>query len=519
MPRKAQQRVSGAVDEPNLVLPLATSYNERGVAGYTHTVTNSEDQRKINCFYEVVKNSATGKGTLTLSKRPGISSGSAKTFGTSGQTAYLVQDVFRTDIASEDGVVIFNKASGSNISRSSVSTNNTNIFNSASYAPGFSDITAISNANYVVVQLVPVLSTGSSQQVFFASSIDVVAGNPWTQITDGDFTGGQQLGKMEFLDGFAFILLASNSIINSDSNSLANWTASSFLAKQIRQDYAVGLARLSNRLLAFGGETVEAFYNAGNTAGSPLGRIPQLHQRIGLIPMNATGIGGGHYYCTIGEKIYFVGRFANNSNAGLFTFDGQNFIKISSSYMDKILSEKSSALYSVNSVIINDIPMVAISTTSYGTSPYSALLYSPSWNEWFEWNSTVFSTVNNGKYFLGLGSNQHHIYSFASSDNWQDDGTSYSSSIQFKLPTNGASTKFMPMYGVDADTDTGGLANTLTAEISTDDCVTFSTLGTIDLTQDRKVLFEGGSFTKAWMRLSNTNSRPYRIHNFLARIE
>jgi hypothetical protein len=77
----------------------------------------------------------------------------------------------------------------------------------------------------------------------------------------------------------------------------------------------------------------------------------------------------------------------------------------------------------------------------------------------------------------------------------------------------------MLMYGVDADTDTAGLGNTLTVELSTDDSQTFSTLGTIDLTQDRKILTRGGSFRKGHIRLGNTNSRPTRIHNFLARIE
>jgi hypothetical protein len=73
------------------------------------------------------------------------------------------------------------------------------------------------------------------------------------------------------------------------------------------------------------------------------------------------------------------------------------------------------------------------------------------------------------------------------------------------------------MYGVDADKDT--VTNNLTVEISTDDCATFSTLGTIDLTQDRKVLMRGGSFRKAHIRLGNTNARPARLHSFLARIE
>ena len=75
----------------------------------------------------------------------------------------------------------------------------------------------------------------------------------------------------------------------------------------------------------------------------------------------------------------------------------------------------------------------------------------------------------------------------------------------------------MPMYGVDADTDTS--TNSLTVEISTDDSKTFSTLGTIDQTQDRKVLFGGGSFRKAHIRLGNTNARPSRIHNWVSRIE
>src|SRR5690349_4912110 len=76
------------IEDPNVILPLASSYNERGVAGYTHVVTNAEDQRKINCFYEVAKNPMTGKGTLTLSKRPGVVS--PLNVGTSAQNVYLI---------------------------------------------------------------------------------------------------------------------------------------------------------------------------------------------------------------------------------------------------------------------------------------------------------------------------------------------------------------------------------------------------------------------------------------------
>src|SRR5258707_7606423 len=87
--RKAALRASGAIDEPNVIIPLASSFNERGIAGFTHSVTNSEDQRKINCFYELAKNAATGKGTLTLAKRPGVTKDS-NSYGDSTQVPYLI---------------------------------------------------------------------------------------------------------------------------------------------------------------------------------------------------------------------------------------------------------------------------------------------------------------------------------------------------------------------------------------------------------------------------------------------
>src|SRR5258706_12621731 len=89
MPKKAALRASPAIDEPNVIIPLASSYNERGITGYTHAVTNSEDQRKVNCFYELSKNATTGKGTLTLAKRPGVTI-DANSYGSSTQDTYLI---------------------------------------------------------------------------------------------------------------------------------------------------------------------------------------------------------------------------------------------------------------------------------------------------------------------------------------------------------------------------------------------------------------------------------------------
>lgn len=510
--RKAALKASGAVDEPNVIIPLASSYNERGVAGYTHSVTNSEDQRKVNCFYELAKNAMTGKGTLTLTKRPGVTI-DANTYGTSAQASYL--SINAPSTAASYPAIFYTLNAGADIKVSTSAFTRTILSSAFSLRPTYVDVTSISNAATVVLQMVNI-STQTAHSVSYVSVSDLSAGNAWTAITDVDFTSLQHTGKMEHMDGFAFIMAANNLIWNSDVNSLANWTATSFLAKQMQQDRPVGLAKLGPRLLAFGENTVEVFYNAGNTAGSPLGRLTHLNQRIGLAVMIQTSAGGTHYYATSEDKIYFVGRKAGLSSLGLFSFDGQNFTKISSPYVDKILSEESASLFSVNTIGFNGQAAIAVCLTAPTTSPQRSLLFFPEWREWFEWTSSIFSPVNGGGYHLGITS-PHKLYTFSTSDNWQDDGTSYAWSTQFKLPMNGASRKFMLMYGVDADKDAS--ANNLTVEISTDDCTSFSTLGTIDQTQDRKILFRGGSFRKAHIRLGNTNARPSRLHQFLARIE
>jgi len=521
MPRKAALNVSSSIDEPNIILPLASSYNERGVAGFTHAVTNSEDQRKINCFYELSKNALTGKGTLVLSKRPGVSDSSGGAgWGAATQGVFLIiTEPTTSTIGKQARNVppwVINNV-GTDI-RASSATVDTVVLAGVlgGLYPAYIDKTIISGVETVVLQLSPSVAPISQvQRVFYSSTIAT-----WTEITDADFTAIIHRGKMEHMDGFAFILGADNKISNSDINSLANWTASNFITKQVVQDIPVGLAKLNNQIVAFGEDTVEMFYNAGNTTGSPLLPIRHLHQRVGLV--NAKFQSGGHYYAIQGNRMYFVGcRAGGIHSAGVFVYDGQNIEKVSSPHIDKILSELANetlVLQSVNSFGFHGQAAISFLLTQPNLTSQRWLMFFPEFKEWFEWTSAVFSPINSGEHFLPCGANlKDKIYNFPSSDNWQDSGTSYAWSTQFKLPTNGSSRRFMPMYGVDADTDT--TTNDLTAEISTDDCSTFSTLGTIPLNQDRKVLFRGGSFRKAHIRLGNTNARPVRIHNFLARIE
>jgi hypothetical protein len=402
---------------------------------------------------------------------------------------------------------------------------------SEAWLPLFVDKTYISNVETVVIQLKLGNQSPPKEKVFFCSAS---LGAGFTQITDADFvspySGVAGVGKIEHMDGFAFELLSNNIIINSDLNSLANWTSTNFITKQITADKAMGLMKFKNQILAFGSHTVEAFYNAGNATGSPLSSIKQLASRTGLAPTG--GAGGSNYYAILGEKLYFLGRQSGSSEdrsdqtalsmAGLFSYDGSRYEKVSNRAIDKIISERlaSKLYFGMFSFGFHGKDAIAILLTN--PDPISTtqtwLMYFPEWNDWFEWNSTKFSPRNNGSFFMPTGTDQSKLYNFQINDLWQDAGTTnYTMQTQFKLPQDGHHRKRMAEFGVLADT--ARATNMLSVEFSDDDYVSFINIGAIDLARNIKTLNRGGSYRQRAVRLSSTNALETRLSAFVARIE
>lgn len=494
----------GSILKPNVSIPLAASFNTRGLTGYTTSLVDRTDQIKTNSIYEPVQNSMTGQGTLYLAKRPGVDIG-ASSLGASTQASFLVIRAPSATVIDLANTWLFN-VDGSNVRVSSTSTNTTiTAVTAAGFEPTYADHTHISGTEYVVLQ---VRGSTFTQEVWYSSAIAT-----WTQITDGDFTGLTLCGKMEFLDGYAFVLTSLNRIVNSDLNSLANWTANNYITKQITQDIPLGLARLGSQIIAFGEDTMEVFVNAGNATGSPLQTVKPLHQRVGLKSPNI--VDTTHYYATLGGKLYFVGREGGTLALGVFAYDGQRAHRISTPFIDKIIRERQH--YSVNTIApYQGRAAIAIGLNSTTDGSQRTLIYYPDWNEWFEWTSAVWSPVNSGRFHIGVGTNlQHKVYFFTT--DWQDDTTDYSMIHQFQLPSDGNHRKFMPMCGIQGDTARS--ASSLSVQFSDDDGVTWSTARTIDMTSLEKMLTRCGAYKgRRMVRLTHTANLDCRMEKFLARV-
>lgn len=490
---------------PNLRLNLATSYNARGIQGFTNVVTNALDQRKINSIYQPITNAVTGGQTLYLAKRPG-SDNSGQTYGASGQVAYLVHHAPAT-FGSGTDVWVFS-TNGNDI-RASNTTTTTVIQTTAGVHPAYVDRTAISNSDTVVVQLRNG-STGA-QRVYYSTAIGT-----FTEISDTDFTGLSHRGKMEFIDGFG--LIADNTakaIYNSDLNTLSAWSADNYLAKQIVQDDTQGLARLGQQLICFGTETAEVFFNRGYDVGSPLGRLPEYFSRIGLDSQIVAGY--THYYATLQNRIYFVGREAASISLGAYMYDGAKFEKVSTPAIDAILTENSGSNFSVNKITFSGKEAIAFALDATTAATQRWLMFFPAWKEWFEWQSTVFTPVNNGEWFLGTGTNQHLLRRLSrSTSNWQDAGTDFTWTHQFKLPSKGNKRQFMSMFGVVGDTARS--ASTLNVAFSDDDWQTIKAARTIDMTSANKMLTRCGSYRSRGVRLTHTANLDIRLEQAVARV-
>lgn len=491
------------ITEPNVVVPLANSYNSRAIAGFTNVITSGIDQRKINSMYEPVINAISGQSTLYLIKRPGVAD-VGSTYGTSGQVAYL-WDVAAGALASTAANRwVF--STSSNDCRVSDASNTTVILTSAGYAPAFVDKSFITSTDTMVVQL---RHTNGTQRVFYSNAIGV-----WTEITDSDFTTLAHVGKMEFLNGRAYILSRTGArIYNSDLNSLSAWSATSFLTKQVVQDISTGLARFGDQIIAFGESTMEVFRDVGNPTGSALEAQTDLAQRVGLPSTVVTG--QRHYYTRVGQHMFWRG----SNPIGVFAWDGQKVEKVSTPTIDKILAERQH--YFVSSMDISGQTAVVIGLDLPSATTQRALLFFPEWKDWFEWNSTVFIPQSSQRMMdvcLGVGTNQHKLYQISStSDNWQDAGTNYAFTHQFKIPKQGNALDRMSMFGVAGDTARS--AQSLSVEFSDDDYQNFQTARNIDMTSPEKTLFHCGSYkTSRIARLSYTGSLGVRLKDALARI-
>jgi len=507
---------------PNVSFPFAVSNDQRDLPAYTE-LTDGTDQRKLNVVSTLIQNGVTGSAKLKLVKRPGgYLHSSAFGDGNSSGLTYHLTDSTGADLFTCD-------STGGGVSVAA----NGGVWQSLIAGPSlqttaFADQTSITGALQNVIQSRST-SAASGQRVFYG---DTAAG-VWTEINvvSANFAALAHVGKMEFLDGYPFILTTTNRVYNGVLNTLGTWnTGTDYLTKQIEQDTPVGLARYGKQILVFGMDSFEVMYNAGNATGSPLATSPQLAQKYGLAWMRGTsGLTTQRmkytYYVVAGSTLFFLGNKAGAyKSVSLYAYQNGNVDRVSNDTIDKILaSDTYLPLHvTVNAVMGRTAICVVLAIASGGSR---WLWFFPDTKEWYEGSSVVFTPFNpvlqpclpsfggaNEVYKIGWGGtdNATPIYT--------DAGTAYEASVQFALPGATAGQRRQHKWlAVEGNTPASSVA--LDVSVSDDDYNTWTSLGQIDLAQQVKRITRLGGFYSRKVKLSYTGDQPMELWMLHSRID
>lgn len=332
-------------------------------------------------------------------------------------------------------------------------------------------------------------------------------GGALTEITDVDYpfnAGLTTVGTFVHLDGYAFIMTSDGNIWNSDLNSVANWTSTSFIATNMYPDKGVGLARYKDTIVAFGKETIEFFRDVGNDLGSPLQKINEAFIKLGAIDDNAI--------CQFEDSVAFVAS-SDISSISVFVLDGFKPIRVSDNVIDSLLANRGSATIRLTAAKVYGKTLLFLVV---GPSTFVYSLEDKMWHEWagvdIKWHKFAANTSATPiTYSISSTNTDGAVYAINPvAPVFDDDGDAYTMSITTsKIDLDTERRKFLHRVTVVGDTSLS--STNLSISWSDDDYMSFSTPRDVDLNSGRKYISNCGSFRRRAFRLTNSDPVGVRL--------
>lgn len=476
--------------------PSSTAYAGIGVAGLMvagRTVTaTSKDARFVNCFSQTVTDQQAGTKRLYCVKRPGFGTQSTPASGSKG---YAI-------------LVWTGKGAGTDVISGFGETNSTIYNGSSSLGTITGRVTGITET---VITVTPTLTVTSSDST--AWYYDTTVGT-MTKITDVDFPGNASellAGTFAHIDGFACVMTRSGKIFASDLNSGSAWTSNSFGSSNAYPDNGVGVVRYKNFIMAFSTESVEFWYNAGLTP-FPLARATALTVKVGAVSADAIG--------EISDTKFWVGS-TPQGGLSVFQYDG-SLSRVSNPEQDAALVLAGASNISLTTIRFYGRSFVLVKS---GATTYAYCIEEKMWHEW---NSTTVlwkkcAGVSQGSTMVNYAvtdeSTSGKVYLMNNASLvFTDDSVAYTARAQTaNVDLGSQKNKFWLSAEIAGDEEES--ASTITLLYSDDDYQTYTTWGTLDLSDSvRKASRLGSSKRRAWV-LQHAAATPMRVEALELEVE
>lgn len=392
---------------PTVRLPLVGSFTQRGIDG-SAALTLNEDQRFLNCTFNVVQDPAGGKTTVYAEKRPGwgvdslVSTGLACTgiikpqgmtspisaFGETNSAVYLgtvnignitgralhftetlISAVTHVALKSSDGTGWYYAAGAKDVTSHTVHTSSGNfLVSTISNIAGFYTGQLISGGQIGAGARISSITTATSTLgVTIANTATstgaIITKEPIAKMVNANFLAtGTYRSAFAPMDGYLFYATDDGYVNNSNLNSVSVYTAVDRLAVQQSPDPTIAVAIQKNVVVAFGLNSAEKLQNAGFTPGSPLQASPSNVDHVGTLDQRSV--------TTIEDDIYYVSS-PSEGDVGVYRMRGLQSTRISTPAIDRILGSvsKSGTIYA-QSFRLGGYPYAAfiISTATDGAA-------------------------------------------------------------------------------------------------------------------------------------------------------
>ena len=327
-----------------------------------------KDQRYINVFAETIPSSIDDSKLVYLVKRPGLSLKSTISPGTEGRGSFYYWGKEYTvfgDTLYKDGVSLqtLNTSTGNvgfcestgttkylffcdgidgyTISTSGTITKINRTFSAwqASTYYNVDDIVipTVPNGRYYLITVAG--TSGAAEPVW--TSVMPLKGDTYTSGCKYSNAGGTSfptphIPTPQYMDGYIFLPVPDDNIIyNCDLEDPESWTTNAYIEAIIFPDNVTGLGRQNNQLVAFGRMSIEFFYDAANTTGSPLNRSDHGVIQIGSL---------SPYAVFQNEKLCFFVGTSDSGGRSVWQIDGFTPKKISYEGIDKILDAEGTTI-------------------------------------------------------------------------------------------------------------------------------------------------------------------------------
>ena len=441
----------------------------------------TKDQRYVNMFIERLENKDAGTARFFATKRPGYSVYSTITPGV-GRGLYSWNGNLYCVIGNQiykNGVAI-----------------------GAALTTSTGEVAFTETSGIAAVQRLAVNAGGELYTIKTDDTVTKVSA------VDADYPVTNNIGMVEFFDGYMIVATSDGKIYNSDNEDPTSWTPTAYVTAQKYPDRLVGIVRNNDVLLALGEWTTEQFYDAGTASPSSfLARLDQGTMQVGCASKDSI----------VHQEQYII--WVGASKTGGYTvqkLDGvAGLEKISNDSIEKVLNLEESSIascYAFAMRLLGHFYYVLTLTSSNRT-----FVYDIDEDRWTEMQSG-----SSGR-FVGVASEQHNylpvflhesdgkVYQF-DPDLYQDAGADIYCILQTapvdRDTQHNKLCKRFEVYGDEQSTSCP-----ISVQYSDDNYKTFSVARTIDMLYRSWLTTLGRYRRRAW-KLTHIANTPLRLEGF-----